>query len=224
MCSTLCSAVSTIISSIIVRWTGRDVSADQGTLSVASGDTDTTTSGSCKWTRYKALPTTIFYKCSFCCFVYRVVLIYWGYKPVVSTAIAHHRAINYFPLYFINMITPKNVSNKNWKSQWDLYVIMCTHFFDEMFLRICISKMKDYNLLRWLIPRNRVLLEKLIVSQQVYNPPAFHVNRKFITVFTRARPDSGLTGHSACLHEVYSWVVYVLCTRTMRDPISELST
>jgi len=36
-----------------------------------------------------------------------------------------------------------------------------------------------------IIPRNRVLFEKLTVTQLVKNISSFGVNRKFMTVFTR---------------------------------------
>jgi hypothetical protein len=48
----------------------------------------------------------------------------------------------------------------------------------------------------FLLHNVRLLLEKLIVTQQVKKFPAFYGSRRFITVFTRASPRPCVTHHN----------------------------
>jgi len=65
-----------------------------------------------------------------------------------------------------------------------IYIALCTH---EMFLNQWSALALYYTYItNYLIPRNRLLLQKLTVTQLVKKFPEFYGTRRFITVLTTA--------------------------------------
>jgi len=70
----------------------------------------------------------------------------------------------------------------SWRSNG---LLQCPYF--ETHNEIQQHLIKSFTLFNWLLPWNRVLLEKLIITHLLKKFPAFYGTRKFITVFTRFR-------------------------------------